>query len=202
MDQGLAIVIAASISFVGGTLLGGMIEARRSDHRAKADRVRDERLRAIEETEIVVATQLRAMHDILSSRSGLMTRWRAWMLRQAIDRNSRADLMLIGDIEALAAMSEAYLRILRKFPVGPFRNAWLGIVLLVRRPWSDDDLESLDAARSLCLGALRLQRERALRDEKLVTFDPKELGARVDIAGLAAATDRLRGKPAVAIGPE
>ncbi len=202
MDQGVAIVVAAVISFVGGTLLGGVFEAWRSNRRAKSDRVRDERLRAIDETEIVVATQLRAMRDILSSRSGLMTRWRVWKLRQAEDRNSRADLMLIGDIDALVAICEAYLRILRRFPVGPFRSAWLGLVLLIRRPWSDDDIESLDVARTLSLAALRRQRERALRDEKLATVDPKELEARVDTAGLAAATARLRGKASAAIGAE
>ena len=83
-----------------------------------------------------------------------------------------------------------------------FRSAWLGLVLLIRRPWSDDDIESLDVARTLSLAALRRQRERALRDEKLATVDPKELEARVDTAGLAAATARLRGKASAAIGTE
>ncbi len=38
MDQGWATVIAAVLALGGGTLLGGMIEARRADSRIKADR--------------------------------------------------------------------------------------------------------------------------------------------------------------------
>ena len=39
MDQGWATVTAAVLALVGGTLLGGIIEARRADSHIKADRV-------------------------------------------------------------------------------------------------------------------------------------------------------------------
>ena len=203
MDQGLAAVLAGGITgFV--VLAAGWLEGRRASNRdkqsaeraqaqARADRVRDNRIEQIRETQAVVAALFLALRLGVSSRSGLMLVWRTRGVRRTLDACLHADLLLIGEIDAVVALYRAILHIFGKFPVGPFRRAWLGVVLTVHSPWDESDVETLDVARLMCLAALRRQEERALRDQDLASLDAAEVRARVDLAQLETAAARIRG---------
>lgn len=177
-----------------GALIGGAagVAAGWMNRRtAREDRIRNHRIEQIRQTEEQVSTVLGGMKHVVLSSSSLMLAWHVRGFQQKLESLFQADEELIGEIDAVVALVQAFVPIAQKMPTAPwvpppFRSVWLGLVLLVRNPWDTSDAQALDTARRECLAALRRQEERALRDEPLAKLDPEELRKRVNVPELEA----------------
>ena len=188
------VTAAATLLGIFGAGLGWWLRSRQARQITTDAAVAALTIEKIRDTEVVLQAQLEAFRAMVVDPTAPHVRAKTRRAEAVIGRSLQADMPVIGEIDSVVLLVQAYIQVIGKIPVGPFPKLWMWVRLRFWNPWNQDDVDALERARASCLSALQRQETRVRRGEPLAKYTHEELAGKVDLDLMQAAEDRLIGR--------